>query len=306
MFILLLITIIIFFVMRALPGDPILIYMSRDAFNTASEKQIAEVRQEFGLERPVVIQYFAWLGGVFRGDLGKSIVLRTMVADEIGKALPRSLYIGFIAFVLSIIFGVPLGVIAAIRRGKWTDTVATLLANLGITAPVFWIGIILILVFGLYLRWLPVQGYVAATDNFWASIRHIILPVICLTIYPMAAIARQARSAMLEVIRQDYIRTAWAKGLAERTVIFKHAARNCIIPVITLIGLNIRVIFGGQVLIETVFNIPGMGRLSVESLFNNDYAVVQGVILVIAIVVVFSNLLVDLSYGWVDPRIRYE
>jgi len=302
----LVVTIMVFFVMRYLPGDPVLVYVSQNEVNSATPEQIEKIRHEFGLDKPVVLQYFNWLGDICRGDLGRSVINHTSVNEEIGRALPKTIYLGSSAFILSIILGLPLGVMAAIRRGKWEDTLCTLIANLGITAPVFWVGIILILVFGYYLRWLPIQGWVPPTENLGRSLLHILMPVICLTVYPMAAIARQTRSSMLEVIRQDYIRTAWAKGLNERQVIIKHAVRNAIIPVITLIGMNIRQIFGGAVLIETVFSIYGMGKLSVDALFSSDYAIVQGVILVVSVVVVLSNLLVDLSYGWIDPRIRYD
>ncbi len=302
----LLITIIIFFAIRFLPGDPVLVYISGESLTSSSPEQIEAIRHEFGLDKPVVVQYINWLGDILHGDLGKSIVLRSKVNDEIASALPKTLYMGSIAFVLSIILGIPLGIIAAVRRGGWADTLSTLIANLGVTAPIFWVGIILVLIFGLFLHWLPIQGFVSPFDNFGKSILSIVLPVTCLTVYPMATVARQMRSAMLEVIQQDYVRTAWAKGLNERVVIIKHATKNSLIPVITLIGINIRQIFGGQVLIEKVFNIPGMGRLSVDALFSQDYAIVQGVILVIAVVVVLTNLLVDLSYGWIDPRIRYD
>jgi peptide/nickel transport system permease protein len=304
--IILLVTIIIFFAMRFLPGDPVLVYVSGDTLTSSSPEQIAAIRHEFGLDQPIIVQYVDWLGDVLQGNLGKSIILRSSVNVEIASALPKTIYMGSIAFVLSIVLGIPLGVIAAVRRGKWVDTLSTLFANLGVTAPVFWVGIIMVLIFGLYLHWLPIQGFVWPGDNLGKSISSIVMPVACLTLYPMATIARQTRSAMLEVIRQDYIRTALAKGLSERAIIIKHATRNGIIPVITLIGLNIRQIFGGQVLVEKVFNIPGMGRLSVDALFSQDYAIVQGVILVIALVVVVANLLVDLSYGWIDPRIRYD
>jgi peptide/nickel transport system permease protein len=252
------------------------------------------------------VLYVNWLVDICRGDLGRSVIKRTSVNQEIGRALPRTIYLGSAAFVLSIILGIPLGIVAAIRRGKWEDTLCTLIANTGVTAPIFWVGIILILIFGYYLRWLPIQGWVSPGENLGDSLRHILMPVICLTVYPMASVARQTRSSMLEVVRQDYIRTAWAKGLNEHQVILKHAVRNAIIPVITLIGMNIRQIFGGAVLIETVFSIYGMGKLSVDALFSSDYAIVQGVILVVAVVVVLSNLVVDLSYGWIDPRIRYD
>jgi peptide/nickel transport system permease protein len=301
-----LVTIMVFFVMRYLPGDPVLVYVSQSEVNSATPEQIEKIRHEFGLDKPVIVQYIKWLGDICRGNLGRSVISRTSVNEEIGRALPKTLYLGSAAFMLSIILGIPLGIMAAIRRGKWEDTLCTLIANLGVTAPVFWVGIILILVFGYYLRWLPIQGWVSPTENLRESLLHILMPAICLTVYPMAAIARQTRSSMLEVIRQDYIRTAWARGLNERQVIIKHAVRNAIIPVITLIGINIRQIFGGAVLTETVFSIYGMGKLSVDALFSSDYAIVQGVILVIAVVVVLSNLVVDLSYGWIDPRIRYD
>ncbi len=301
-----LVTIMVFFVMRSLPGDPVLVYVSQNEVSSATPEQIEKIRHEFGLDKPVIVQYINWLGDICRGDLGRSVIRHTSVNEEIGRALPKTIYLGSAAFILSIILGIPLGIVAAIRRGKWEDTLSTLIANLGVTAPVFWVGIVLILVFGYSLRWLPIQGWVSPTENLGDSLLHILMPVICLTVYPMAAVARQTRSSMLEVIRQDYIRTAWARGLNERQVIFKHAVRNAIIPVITLIGMNIRQIFGGAVLIETVFSIYGMGKLSVDALFSSDYAIVQGVILVVAVVVVLSNLVVDLSYGWIDPRIRYD
>ncbi len=302
----LLVTILIFFVMRALPGDPVLAYIGSESLKGITPEEIAQVRHQFGLDQPVIVQYVKWIAGIAQGDLGKSIIYQTPVLDEIGRALPRTLFMGAFAFVISIILGIPLGIIAAVRRGKWIDTVATFIANFGVTAPTFWIGILLVLLFGLNLGWLPIQGFVSPLDNLGQSIRHIILPVVCLMLYPMAAIARQTRSSMLEVIRQDYIRTAWSKGLTEKNVILRHTVKNGIIPVITLIGINIRQIFGGAVLIEKIFNIPGMGRLSVDALLSADYPIVQGVILVVATVVVLSSLLVDISYGWIDPRIRYE
>jgi peptide/nickel transport system permease protein len=301
------VTILIFLVMRLLPGDPALVYVSRDSLTTATPEQIEAIRHEFGLDQPIYVQYAKWLGDVvLHGNLGQSIMFRTSVNNEIGRALPKTLYLGSIAFILSILLGVPLGIVAAVRRGKWPDTLATFFANVGLTAPVFWVGILMILFFGLQLGWLPVQGFTSPFDDLGKSLSQAVMPVVCLTIYPMAAVARQTRSSMLEVIREDYIRTAWAQGFSEKTVIFRHALKNSLIPVITLIGVNIRQIFGGQVLVEKVFNVPGMGTLSIDGLFSQDYAVTQGVILVIATVVVITNLVVDLSYGWIDPRIRYE
>ena len=304
---LILATMIVFLLMRLLPGDPILLYVSQDEFSRiTSAEEIAAIRHQFGLDKPYHLQYIDWIGGVLRGDLGRSIFLGISVSDEIRRALPISLYLGIVAFIVAHLFGIPAGVICAVRRGRWADTFLTILANLGITAPIFWVGILMIYGFGLHLGWLPIQGYTSPAENFWLSLRQIIMPVFCLALPHMAGSTRQTRSAMLEVIRQDYIRTAWAKGLRERTVIMRHAVKNGIIPVVTLAGMAIPRIFGGQVLIETVFNIPGMGRLAVDALFSQDYAVTQGVILMIAMIIVLSNLAVDISYGWLNPKVRYQ
>lgn len=306
-FVIIIVTLIVFFMMHLMPGDPILMYISQDEYAEASvtPEQIEALRHKFGLDRPIMVQYLDWMAGVIRGDLGVSILKETTVAYEIGVALPKTVHLGLMAFILSIIIGVPAGVICAVRRGKWMDTAVTTLANIGITAPIFWVGILLIYLFGLYLEILPIYGYTSPSDDFWMSTKQSILPVLCLTLFPLAGSARQTRSAMLEVLREDYIRTAWSKGLTERVIIMRHALKNSLIPVVTLKGMTIRAIFGGQVLVETIFNIPGMGRLAVDALFSNDYAVVQGTVLVIATVVTLANLLIDLSYSWLDPRVRY-
>ena len=304
--VLLLATCIIFCIMRLLPGDPILLYVSQDEYSRmTSEEEIAALRHQFGLDKSMPMQYVDWISGVVRGDLGDSIFWGTTVREEIARALPVTFHLGIITFILAQFIGIPAGVICAVRRGKWSDTVLTVFANIGITAPVFWVGILLIYAVGLYLGWLPIQGYTSPFEDFWLSTRKIIMPVFCLLLFPVSGTVRQTRSAMLEVIRQDYIRTAWSKGLTERTIIMRHAVKNGIIPVVTLAGMGIPMILGGQVLIETVFNIPGMGRLAVDALFSQDYAIVQGVALVMSTMVVLSNLTVDISYGWLDPRVRY-
>ena len=306
-FVLILATMMVFSMMRFLPGDPILLYVSQDDYSRmTSQEELDHLRHKFGLDKSIPRQYVDWIGGVLHGDFGESIFFGTTVKEEIGRALPITLYLGAITFILAQIIGIPAGVICAVRRGKWIDTVLTVFANIGITAPVFWFGILLIYFFGLYLGWLPIQGYTSPFEDFELSTQKIIMPVLCLLLFPLSGTVRQTRSAMLEIIRQDYIRTAWAKGLTEKAVIMRHAVRNGIIPVVTLAGMGVAHIFVGQVLIETVFNIPGMGRLAVEALFSQDYAIVQGVVLVISVVVVLSNLLVDISYGWIDPRGRYD
>jgi peptide/nickel transport system permease protein len=304
--VLILATFMVFLIMRLLPGDPILLYLSQDAYSLFTPEELAAAKHEYGLDKPIVLQYFDWLNGILHGDLGKSIFKSTKVTEEIGDALPITVYIGFLSWIISHLVAIPAGIICAVKRGKWIDTVLTVMANIGITAPQFWIGILLIYVFGLYLNWLPIFGFTSPLEDFGLSIRKIIMPVFCLSLVPLSGCVRQTRSAMLEVIRQEYIRTAWSKGLGERVVIFKHALRNGIIPVVTLAGMSIPLIVGGQVLIETVFGIPGIGRLAVTALFSRDYAIVQGIVLVIAVLVVLSNLIVDVSYSWIDPRIRYD
>jgi peptide/nickel transport system permease protein len=302
--VLLLVTFLVFGVMRWLPGDPILLYLSSDSYRITNQEEIDRMRAEYGLDKPVPVQYVDWVRGVLQGDLGKSITKGTTVNEELTRAVPVTLYLGFVSFIISQLIGIPLGILAAIRRGTWIDNTILVLANLGVTAPIFWVGIILIYVFGLTLGLLPIQGYTSPFSDPGMSIQQLILPAFCLALGPLAGATRQTRSAMLEVIHQDYVRTAWAKGLTERAVITRHVVKNGILPVVTLAGMAVPMILGGSVLVETVFNIPGMGRLAVNALFAKDYAVVQGIVLVTAVAVIVANLLVDLSYGYLDPRVR--
>jgi peptide/nickel transport system permease protein len=303
--ILLLVTLLVFLAMRLLPGDPLIIFISQSQVEIYSPEQLAELRHEYGLDRTLPMQYISWIGNILRGDMGKSINLGQDVGYLISAKLPITIYFGVMSFIVSAFFGIIFGVICALRRGKWIDSVVTVLANIGITLPAFWVGILLMYLFSLMLHWLPTSGYVSPTESLGQSLRAAIMPVICLSLFSVASLTRQTRSAMLEVVNQDYIRTAWSKGLRERTIISRHTIKNAMIPVITILGLQVGLIFGGSVLIETVFNIPGMGRLMAESLFSHDYQIVQAGTLVIAVVVVLSNLIVDISYGWFDPRIRY-
>jgi peptide/nickel transport system permease protein len=301
----LLVTILVFLAMRLLPGDPLIIFVSQSQVQMYSPEQLEDLRAEYGLDKSLPMQYISWIGNILRGDMGKSIVLGQDVGYLISTRLPVTIYFGVMSFIVSAFFGVIFGVICALRRGKWIDSAVTLSANIGITLPAFWVGILLMYLFSLQLHWLPTSGYVPPTENLGQSLRAAIMPVICLSLFSVAALARQTRSAMLEVVSQDYIRTAWSKGLRERVIILRHTIKNAMIPVITILGLQVGLVFGGSVLIETVFTIPGMGRLLASSLFSHDYQIVQAGTLVIATVVVFSNLVVDISYGWFDPRIRY-
>jgi peptide/nickel transport system permease protein len=296
----------VFLAMRLLPGDPVMMYMSSQSVQEVTEEQLELIKHQFGLDKALPQQYLDWLGGIFRGDLGTSILNKSPVVVEILRRLPITLHIGILAFIVATIIGIPAGVLCAVRRGSWLDNLVTTLSNIGITVPVFWLGIILIYVFALYFKWLPVMGYTSPFENFWMSTKQLIMPVFCLAVGPLAGNARQARSSMLEVIGKDYIRTAWSKGLKERTIIIKHALKNGMLPVVTLSGMGVGGILGGAVLIEQVFNIPGMGRLAVTSVMNQDYPYVQAIALIMAASIVFSNLLVDISYGWLDPRVHYD
>ncbi len=300
--VLIFVSLIVFSLMQIMPGDPALNILGMDA----SKEQIDALRHELWLDQPVYIQYLHWATNVLRGDLGTSIAYHDSVTSLILTRLPITFHLGLIALVLSTLLSIPAGILCAIRRGGWIDSLITVSANLAMAVPIFWLGILGVYVFALQLGWLPVQGYTSPTENLALNTRQIIMPSLCLAVVPLASLARQTRSSMLEVIRQDYIRTARSKGLRERAVIVGHALKNALIPVVTLLGMQLRNLVGGAVLVETVFNIPGMGRLMVTGVFNKDFVTVQGCIMVVAIVVALSNLAVDLSYGYLDPRIRYD
>ena len=304
--VLILVTLIVFFVMRLLPGDPLIIYVAQTAeLEAMPPEMLDQMRHEFGLDKPIVVQYINWVMGIARGDFGTSIFYREKVGKLMMECFPVTIHLGFLSFLVGGFFGILAGLLAAVRRGKWLDKVITPLTYIGITIPQFWLGILLIYAFGLKLGWLPISGYTAPWEDFWLSTRQSIMPVLCLAVFGLAANARQMRSSMLEVIQQDYIRTAWSKGLSERTIINRHAMKNSLIPVITLMGMGIGIIIGGSVLVETVFAIPGVGRLLVSSIFGQDYVVVQAITFVVAVIVLTMNLIVDISYGWLDPRIRH-
>jgi peptide/nickel transport system permease protein len=299
-------SIIVFLIMRLLPADPILLYTAKNQLDTLTPAQIQQLRVDFGLDKPLIMQYFDWSSKLIHGDFGTSFYSATKVESMILERLPITVHLGILSLILSSVLGILAGLVSALRRGTWLDTLVTSIANLGISIPVFWLGILMVYLFSLNLRWLPVHGYTSPFQDYWLSTRQLIMPVICLSLVPLASNTRQTRSSMLEIIHQDYIRTAWAKGLQERTIVIRHVLKNGLIPVITLIGLQVTYIIGGSVLIETVFNIPGMGRMMTEAVFSQDYPIVQGGCVIIALMVTLANFLVDISYGWFDPRIRYS
>jgi peptide/nickel transport system permease protein len=294
------VTIIAFSLVQLVPGDPVLSLVGTETH----EEEIQRLRKEMGFDKPLVLQYAHWISKVAQGDLGMSLRYKERVNRLIAQSAPISLFLGAVSFVIGMLIGIPAGIITAVRRGKLVDSVITACSNIGIAVPVFWLGVLLIYVFGVHLGWLPVSGYTSPFENLGLSLRKMVMPVACLSLFQIAILARQTRSSMLEVIQQDYIRTAWSKGLSERIVIIRHALKNAFIPVITVGGVLVAQLVGGAVLTETIFNIPGMGRLIVAGVLQNDYVVVQGCTLMVALVVAFINLIVDISYAWLDPRIR--
>jgi peptide/nickel transport system permease protein len=295
------VTFFCFVLIHLIPGDPVRMMLG----TSATEEQVAYVTAQMGLNKPVVIQYANWVANVIRGDFGPSIRYMIPVSDLFKERFPVTIFLASFALVISVILGILIGIISAVRRGSFLDQLLVVLATTGVCVPIFWLGIVGIYIFGLYLHWLPTQGFVMPHLNFLQSLRSSIMPIVLLAIPSLAMVARQTRSSMLEVIQQDYIRTAWSKGLKEQTVISRHAIKNALIPIVTLLSIQVRILLGGSVLVETVFNIPGMGRLLVDAALNKDYFIIQAAVLVLGIIVCMVNLLVDLSYGWLDPRIRY-
>jgi peptide/nickel transport system permease protein len=286
------VSLVVFFVIR-LSGDPAFLLLAADA----TEADRARFAREQGFDRPVYVQYAVFARRAVQGDLGRSLRYRQPALPLVLERLPATMELAFAALAVSLVVAIPAGVISAVRRDTPYDNLTMLGALFGQSMPVFWLGIMLILVFSVRLELLPTSGR--------GGLEHLILPALTLGLYSTARITRLVRAGMLDVIGQDYIRTAWAKGLPGRGVIFKHALRNTLIPVITIIGLELGTLLGGAVITETIFAWPGLGRLAVTAIFQRDYPVVQAAVLVTALVFVVSNLLVDLLYGWLDPRIRY-
>ena len=300
--VLLVVTLMVFSLMLLLPGDPAMALLGE---NLDPEAYVT-VRKALGLDQPVPVQYVRWLSRTLQGDLGRSLHTREPVLTAIGEHLPRTLYLTLAAMVVSLTIAAPAGVIAALKRNSALDTAATIAAMIGVAVPNFWLGVMCILFFSVMLGWLPVSGYVSLLEDPWASLQHMVLPALTLGTAIAAEVTRMTRSSLLEVLDREYIMTARAKGLGERVVILVHALKNALIPVVTIVGLQMGRLFGGAVVTESIFAVPGLGTLLVTGIFSRDFPIVQAVVLVMALAVLSCNLIVDLLYSWLDPRIRYS
>jgi peptide/nickel transport system permease protein len=295
------ISVLVFLLVHLIPGDVAQILLGTQA----TDQQIETLRRTFGLDRPLPIQYLDWLSHVLRGDFGVSFRTNRPVLPDLVSRFGVTLQLTLVSMLVALLVAIPLGVASAANRGRGSDAVARVLALLGLSIPNFWLGTLLILFVSLVLHWLPPVGFVSLLDNPWQAIQTLILPSVALGTAVAAFIMRLVRSSLLEVLRQDYVRTARAKGLHDRTVLYRHALKNAFIPVLTVIGVQVGYLLGGAVIIESIFSLPGMGRFLLDSISNRDYSIVQGGVLFIALIFSLVNLSVDLLYGWLDPRIRY-
>jgi len=300
--VLLLVTAGVFALIHLTPGDPIDAMMAESVDDSVKR----ELRRDLGLDRPLYLQYATWMGRLLQGDLGRSIRNREPVIENVGRRIKPSLQLAGFAMAISLLVATPIGILSAARRNTMLDRFGTSFALFGICMPNFLIALLLIFLFGVTLRWLPISGYVDPMEEPWEGLRSLTLPAITLGLALAAVITRTLRSSMLEALSEDYIRTARAKGLSDGAVVRRHALKNALIPVVTVLGLQLGTLIGGAVITEYVFALPGVGRLVVDAVFARDYPLVQGVVLLIAVGFILSNLAVDLLYGFIDPRIRHR
>lgn len=295
----------IFFLVHTLPGDPAMTILGGMTAQP-TEEQLQEVRQRLGLDLPIYVQYLKYLQGLAGFDLGTSLITNRPVIGDIILRVPRTLQIAVPALILATLVGIPLGVIAARKRGKLTDLLISMTSVATFSLPSFVSGLILVIIFSIHLKWFPSSGWVSPTENLPGFLSRIVLPTIALAVAPAGLVMRMMRSSMLEQLGQDYVVTARSKGLIENKVISRHVLRNSMLPVVTTLGLQAGFLFTGSVIIENVFNWPGIGNMLLDSVLNRDYPVIQGVVLLVALCFVLINLITDLTYGLIDPRIRYD
>lgn len=299
-----LITIIVFVVMRLVPGDPAIAFLEGDSGGEYSQEDLDKLRAEFGTDRNLAVQYFDWVGGLLQGNFGNSFWFKAPVMSELKKRIPVTIELAVLSVFLAVIVAVPFGILSALRPDSWVDYAARTFTLIGIGVPNFMVAVLLVLVLVRFGGLAPL-GYVDPWDDLTTNLHQMIFPVLALAFYEMAFIARVTRSSMMEILREDYMRTARSKGLAEQVVVFRHGLKNAILPILTISGWQFGRLFGGTVVIETIFLLPGMGRILIEAVFHRDYPLIQAEIVIIGVIIVTVNLLVDLAYGLLDPRIRY-
>jgi peptide/nickel transport system permease protein len=297
-----LVSLIVFAIIRLIPGDPAVVLLGPEG---ASPEAVAALRRDLGLDQPIAVQYLIWLRRTAQGDLGKSFISKMPVSFLVRKSLPATLHLAAAALLIALLVSVPAGILAAIRPHSWIDNLCTSFALAGVAMPGFWLGIMLVLLFAVGLGWFPTSGYVPLDEDALASTRSVFLPALALGVSLAAALSRFLRTGMLDVLGQDYVRTARAKGLPERAVVARHAVRNGLLSVVTVLGLQTGQLLGGSIVIEQVFNWPGMGRLVLSAIQFRDYTIVQAVVLLVATGYVIINFAVDVLYVYLDPRIRY-
>ena len=302
---LVIVTFLVFLLLFLSPGDPILLLVPIDEVGQMTDEEMDLLRSKLGLDRPIPVQYADWLIHVLQGDLGRSIHQRRAVSDLLQARFPVTLELALLSVLTATIVAVPIGIYTAVRPGSIGDFIGNIVALMGVSAPNFWVALLLIILFAVQLRWLPAGGFVRISHNPVEHIERMILPVITLSTALMAVTMRLTRSSMLEVLNEDYVRTARSKGLAQRRIVFVHALKNALIPVVTTVGIQIGRILGGTIVIEIIFSFPGMGKLLLDAIFGRDFPVVQGSVLLITLTFMGINLFVDLTYAVIDPRIRY-
>ena len=301
----LLVTVLVFVLMRWIPGDPALAILEDEGGGSFTQEDLARLRHEIGTDRPIVVQYVTWIGGVIRGDFGDSLWFRTPVMGELKDRIPVTVELAIFAMVLAMVVAIPLGVVSAIRPDSKVDYAARIFTLTGIALPTFFTAILMILFLVRLFNWLPPLGYEKLWVDPMSNMQQMFFPALALAGYDMAFIAKVTRSAMLEILREDYMRTARSKGLTEWIVLARHGLKNAFLPILTISGWQFGRLFGGTIIIETIFLVPGMGRILIESIGHRDYVMIQAVVVIIGLSIVSINLMIDLLYGWLDPRIRF-
>jgi len=300
--VLLLVSIMVFLLIHLIPGDPVIAMLGEDA----TPEMIKALNEELGFDRPLYQQYISWLFRTLQGDLGRSIHNKEPVVKSLMLRLPVTIELTLLAFFVAILISLPIAIAGAIRQNSWIDMIGSAIASAGVAMPSFWLGILLIYLFAAYLRILPASGYIPIQESPFQNIRHMVLPTLTLGMWLSASVMRLVRSGMIEVLRQPYIRTARAKGLPNKIVLIRHALKNAVIPVVTILGMQLGRLMGGAVVTETIFALPGIGQLAVTSIYSRDFPPVQAIVMVMAVAMLLSSIIVDILYSFLDPRIRYK